>query len=109
MRITNAESEEYRKKTLNAGITIDKIKAIVKAKNISYARISKAININASTMCNVLKSKTSNDKTIYQVYQYVDSVVDHSWMKPIDKEEKTLQNMVHEHNFSYQEAIQILA
>ena len=107
--ITKAENEEYRKKVWNAGITVNKVKAIVKAKKIPYVNISKAIKIHNSTICNILKDHRSNEKTLYLIYQYVNSVVDHSWMKPIISTERHIESLVHEQGFSYQEAIQILA
>ena len=109
MRITKSENEQYRTKVLNEGITVDKVKQIVKAKNISYVNISKAIGVHGSTICNILKDHRSNEKTLYKVYQYVNSVVDHSWMKPIISTEKHIESLVHLQGFSYQEAIQILA
>jgi hypothetical protein len=109
MKITKAINEEYRVKVLNAGITVDKVRSMVKAKNISYVNISKAININASTICNILKDHRSNEKTLYLVHQYVDSVVYHGWVKNILPKDLHIESLVHEQGFSYSEAIQILA
>ena len=109
MKITKAENQEYRNKVLNKGITVDKIKSIIKEKKISYVSISKAIKINASTICNILKDHRANEKTLYLISEYVNSVVSHNWIKPIACKNLHIESLVHNQGFSYQEAIQILS
>jgi hypothetical protein len=111
MKITLKETWFYEQKLKDVGATIESINDMFEGKRGLKSEVSKKLNIHFSSLTCAITGHANNPRNLFLIWEYLSNKPknkeNHNF-KNISRVSRNLDSMLMD-NFSYQEAIQILA